>query len=82
MEIFNVSQGSFFQKCKVFLYTVFKIIKSGDVSPENPLVLFDVFEKFSKSVLDGLHTLQGILNFELYLLKAVNDQQIGILEWK
>ena len=60
----------------------FKNHQSGDVNPENPLVLFDVFEKFSKTVLDGLRTLQGILNFKLYLLKAVDDQQIGILKWR
>ena len=56
--------------------------QSEDASPENPLVLFDVFGKFSKSVLDGLHILQGMLNFKLSLLKAVDDRQIGISKWR
>ena len=56
----------------------FKKRQSESASPEYPLVLFGVFGKFSKSVLDGLHIFQGILNFKLYLLKAVDDQQIGI----
>ena len=60
----------------------FKNHRSGDVSPENPPVLFDVFEKLSKSVLDGLCTLQAILNFKLCLLKAVGDRQIDVLEWR
>ena len=32
--------------------------KSGSASPEYPLVSFDVFGKFSKSVLDDLHIVQ------------------------
>ena len=47
-------------------------------SPEYCPVLFDVFGKFSKSVLDDLRILQGILNFEQYLPKVVDDWQIGI----
>ena len=40
--------------------------------------MIGVFGKFSQSVLDDLCILQGILNFEQYLPKAVDDRQIGI----
>ena len=56
----------------------FKNHQSENASPEYCLVLFDVYGKFSKSVLDDLRILQGILNFKQYLPKAVDDQQIGI----
>ena len=56
----------------------FKNCLSENASPEYRPVLFDVFRKFSKSVLDDPHILQGILNFEQYLPKAVDDRQIGI----
>ena len=54
----------------------FKNHQSEDASPEYPPVSFDVFGKFSKSVPEGPHILQGISNFKLYLLKAVDDRQI------
>ena len=56
----------------------FKNHRSEGASPEYPPVLFDVSGEFSKSVLDGPHILQGILNFKLYLLKAFDDRKIDI----
>ena len=56
----------------------FKNCQSENASPEYRPVWFDVFGKFSKSVLGDPHILQGILNFEQYLPKAVDDQQIGV----
>ena len=44
----------------------FKIHQSEGASPEYCPVSFDVFGKFSKSVLDGPRIPQGILNFEPY----------------
>ena len=52
------------------------------LSPVNPAVLFGAFEKFSKSVIGSLHTLQEALNFMLCLLKVVGGQQIDVLEWR
>ena len=60
----------------------FKNHRSEGATPEYPPVSFDVFGKFSESVLDGQHILQGILNFKLYILKAVDDWQIGISKWR
>ena len=60
----------------------FKNHQSESVSPEYHPVSFDVFGKFSKSVLGGPLILQGILNFKRYLPKAVDDQQIGISKWR
>ena len=52
--------------------------QSENASPEYHLVLFGVFGKFSKSVLDDPCIPQGILNFEWYLPKAVDDRKIAI----
>ena len=60
----------------------FKNCQSESASPEYHPVSFDVFGKFSKSVLDSPHILQGISNFKQYLPKAFDNQQIGISIWR